>query len=178
MPAETEAGAGSPPASERAGPFGRFLGRLSEILALVGGAIVLFIVVMTVISIVGRYFFNLPVKGDFEITEIACGVAAFLFFPYTQYTGQNLIAEFFTSAVSARFRDWLDAVHTVIFALIAAFFAWRAYEGLIDKVVTAERTMLVGIPIWWPYAAAVAASALLAVVCLWCAARLIRAARA
>src|SRR3954469_21444228 len=90
-------------------------------LALVGGAIVLAVVLMTVVSVVGRYFFSLPVRGDFEITELACGVAAFLFFPYTQFQGQNLIADFFSSKMSERMRTRLDVVHALVFAVVAAF---------------------------------------------------------
>jgi TRAP-type C4-dicarboxylate transport system permease small subunit len=166
-----EAGATSASAAD---PLGRFLGRLSETLALIGGAIMLLIVAMTVISIVGRYFFNVPVKGDYEITEIACGIAAFLFFPYTQYTGQNLVAEFFTSLLSPRATAWLEAIHTAIFAVIAAFFAWRGFDGLIDKIESGEKTMLIGLPIGWAYAVAVPALVVLAVVCVWGSARLVQ----
>jgi len=153
--------------------MGRALQRLSEILALIGGALMLFIVVMTMLSIAGRYFFNMPVRGDFEITELACGIAAFLFFPYTQATGQNLVAEFFTSSLSERGRAWTEAAHTLVFAVLAAFLAWRGYEGLIDKVVMQERTMLVGLPIWVAYAVAVPCLVVLAAVCLWMSVKLV-----
>jgi TRAP-type C4-dicarboxylate transport system permease small subunit len=155
----------------------RALQRLSEILALIGGAVMLLIVAMTMISITGRYLFNVPVKGDFEITEIACGVAAFLFFPYTQATGQNLVADFFTSGFSKRGRAWIEGLHTLVFAVLAAFLAWRGYEGLIDKVVSHEKTMLIGLPIWVPYAAAVPCLIVLAAVCLWGSAKLFMGAR-
>jgi TRAP-type C4-dicarboxylate transport system permease small subunit len=153
--------------------MGRALQRLSEILALIGGALILLIVAMTVVSIAGRYFFNIPVRGDFEITEIACGVAAFLFFPYTQATGQNLVADFFTSGFSPRGRAWIEALHTFVFAVLAAFLAWRGYEGLVDKIVTSEKTMLIGVPVWVPYAVAVPCLAVLAAVCLWGSAKLL-----
>lgn len=147
--------------------MGRALQRLSELLALIGGALMLFVVVMTLISIAGRYLFNVPVKGDFEITELACGVAAFLFFPYTQAAGQNLMADFFTSGISERHRAWIDGVHTLVFAVVAGFLAWRGYEGFVDKIVTSEKSMMLGLPIWIAYAIAVPCLTLLAAVCLW-----------
>jgi len=132
----------------------------------------LFVVVMTVISVVGRFLFNLPVRGDYEITELACGVAAFLFFPYTQFTGQNLVADFFSSGLTDRFRARLEAIHALIYAVVAVFLGWRLFEGLLDKFYSQERSMLVGIPIWWGFAVAVPACAVLAVVCFWGSARL------
>lgn len=143
------------------------LERVVRWLALLGGAIVLAVVAMTVVSVIGRYFFSLPVRGDFEITELACGVAAFLFFPYTQIQGQNLIADFFSAKMSPRRRTLLDAIHTLIFAAVAAFFGWRLFEGMLDKYASHAKSMLIGIPIWWGYLIAAPASLVLAAVCLW-----------
>ncbi len=152
--------------------IGRVLGRLSELFALLGGAIMIALMLMTVISIAGRYFFNVPIKGDFELTEIGCGIAVFLFFPYTQISGHNIIAEFFTMGLSERNRARLDGFHSLVFALVAAFLTWRLFEGVIEKIESAERTMLLGLPLWSGYVFAVAGCALLTPVCLWCAVRI------
>jgi len=154
------------------GILGRLLGRTSELLALVGGAMILFIMIMTVISILGRQLFNSPIKGDFEITELACGIAVFLFFPYTQITGQNIVAEFFTAGLSTLYRARLESLHDLIFAAVAMFLAWRIFEGLLDKLASTQTTMLLGLPVWWGYVAAVGSCAVLALVCLWGSARL------
>ena len=158
--------------------FGRALWRVSEVLALAGGALMLFVMVMTVVSIVGRQFFNLPIKGDYEITELVAGVAVFLFFPYTQITGQNLVAEFFTSWVPGPARARLEAVHALIFGVVAAFLAWRIFFGLVDKFTDNEKTILIGLPLWWGYVAATGACAVLTVVCVWGARHLIAGKRA
>jgi TRAP-type C4-dicarboxylate transport system permease small subunit len=153
------------------GRFGRFLVQLSELLALIGGALLLLIMAMTVISIIGRQLFGMPVKGDFEITELACGIAVFLFFPYTQITGQNIVAEFFTAGLSERRRAGLESVHDLVFAAVALFLAWRAFEGFLDMVASTQKTMLLGLPVWWAYVAAFGSCVVLTLVCLWCAAR-------
>ena len=151
--------------------FGWALGRLSEALALVGGAMMLLVVIMTVVSIVGRQLFDMPIKGDYEITELACGIAVFLFFPYTHVSRQNIVAEFFTMKLSKRGQARLEGVHDLIFAGVAAFLAWRIFEGLLDKIASAETTIMLGLPVWWSYVVATVACIVLVLVCLWCAVR-------
>lgn len=168
----SEGAESGPPPSAASGPIGRALFRLSAALALVGGAIILFIMGMTVISVAGRYLFDSPVTGDFELTELGCGVAVFLFFPYTQINGNNIVAEFFTAGLRERHRRFLETIHMLIFTMVAAFLGWRLFEGFLDKMASAESTMLLGLPVWWGYIVAVGACAVLAAVSLWGSARL------
>ena len=155
--------------------FGRALGRLTERLALLGGALMLAVTAITVLSVAGRYLIGQPVLGDYEITEIGCGIAVFLFFPYTQITGGNIVAEFFTARLSQRNQERLETVHVLIFAAVAAFLAWRMLLGGIDKLETNATTMLLGMPLWVGYMLGSAAIAILVVTCLWGAARLVAA---
>lgn len=170
-------GGGLPGGASVAARIDRALTQASDAAALLGGALIVAIMLMTVVSILGRYFLGTPVAGDFELTEIGCGIAAFLFFPHTQKSGHNIVAEFFTMGLSERARARLDAFHALIFAGLAAFLAWRLFEGTIDKIASSERTMLVGFPLWIGYVFAVASCVLLVPVCLWGARHLLGEAR-
>jgi len=148
-------------------PGGAWLQRLTRVLALIGGVLLLASVVLSIVSISGRYAFSLPVPGDYELVELVCAVAVFLFFPYTHSIGGNLTAEFFTSGLPHRWRAALDAVHDLIFALLAALLAWRLGHGMVDKINNGDSSILLQIPLWWPYTVAVACLWLLCVVSLW-----------
>ena len=69
----------APPSSDCT--TGAGLDRLSRGFALAGGVLLIGVMVMTVISVFGRYLLNAPIPGDYEITELACGVAVFAFSP-------------------------------------------------------------------------------------------------
>jgi len=146
---------------------GARLQRLTRILALIGGGLLLFSVALSLVSITGRYAFSAPVPGDYELVELTCAVAVFLFFPYTHSIGGNLTAEFFTSGLPGRWQVALDVVHDLIFALIAALLAWRLGGGMVDKVENGDSSILLQIPLWWPYTVAVASMWLLSAVSLW-----------
>jgi TRAP-type C4-dicarboxylate transport system permease small subunit len=147
--------------------LGGALGRLTRSLALVGGGLLLIAVAITIVSVVGRYAFAKPVPGDYELIEIICAIAIFLFFPYTHATDSNISAKFFTSGLSQRHQRILDVSNDVIFALIAALLTWRLAHGLENKLSTGETTILVRVPIWWAYVVAVLSMALLTVVCVF-----------
>ena len=157
--------------------FGRLLTRVTEWLAVCGGALILVVMVITVISVTGRALLGRPVVGDYEITELACGIAVFLFFPYTQVTHGNIVAEFFTARLSRRNQSRLELIHTAIFAGFAAFLCWRMILGGFDKYHSLATSMLLGLPVWISYAAGVLALGLLTVVCIWIVARLVAAER-
>ena len=141
--------------------------RLTRMLALIGGVLMLVTIAITIVSVTGRYAFSQPVPGDYELVELICAVGIFLFFPYTHATNSNISALFFTSSLPLRYQRALDVIHDVVFMLVAAMLTWRLAAGLADKFSTGESSMLIGIPLWWAYSFAVLSMALLTVVCVW-----------
>lgn len=147
------------------GGLTRGLERLARTVALAGGLLLVGVMGMTVISVLGRYMFNAPVPGDYEITELACGVVAFAFFPYCRITNANIVVELFTGRMPPRWKAALDALHEVMFAIVAGLIAWRLFVGGLHKLADGETTMFLGIPIHWAYFSALLGGGLLAVVC-------------
>lgn len=160
-----------PPADELGGhgdrlPINPTIEWLTRWLAIVGGALMLVAIGITLVSVAGRYGFGAPVPGDYEIVEQICAVGTFLFFPYAHATGSNIVVEFFTLKMPARRRLALDLMHDVIFTCVAALLTWRLSIGLADKYITAANTALIRVPFWWSYSFAVASMALLCIVCV------------
>ena len=141
--------------------------RLARALAMAGGIIMIGIVAMTGISVFGRYLFNAPIPGDYEITELACGVAVFAFFPYCYMKNGNVVVGFFTGRMHQRHKTALDTAHNLVFAAIAALITWRLFVGAAHKLEDGETTLFLGIPIWIGYVSALPGAALLTAVCVW-----------
>jgi TRAP-type C4-dicarboxylate transport system permease small subunit len=128
--------------------------------------LMLAVILITLISVAGRYAINEPLPGDYELVELLAAVGIFLFFPYAHATDGNIVVRFFTDRMAARSKRILDLGHDVIFAAVAALFAWRLAIGFLEKFHNGESSMLVRIPYWWPYTFAVASMALLCIVCI------------
>lgn len=165
---DSAGGTAPPPAGQRARKTASeaAIERVTRWLALAGGGLLLAAVLLTLVSITGRYGFGLPVPGDYELVEILCGVGVFLFFPYTHAVHGNIAAEFFTVALTPRQKLLLDVFHDLVFALVAALLTWRLGHGLSDKLASGETTIMIRIPLWWAYGFAVLSMGLVALVCL------------
>lgn len=135
-------------------------------LAFAGGLLLVIAIVITLVSVIGRYGFGKPVPGDYELIEITCAIGVFLFFPYTHAIGGNISAEFFTAGLSMRWQRILDTGNDVIFTAVAMLLTWRLAHGLMDKFTTGETSILIRIPLWWAFSIAVLSMFLLTIVCL------------
>ena len=147
--------------------IGIVLERVTRGLALAGGVLLVGVLVMTVISVAGRYLFNAPIPGDYEITELACGIAVFAFLPYCQLNRANIVVEFFTAHLSGRAKRVLDTVHSFAFTVVAVLMAWRLAVGGVSKMADGQTTLYLGIPLYWGYFLAVVGAATLCLVCAW-----------
>lgn len=183
-----EAAMQSPPVDPlRPDPVGRLLYRLSAGLAVLGGLLLVAIALMTVYSVVGRQLAGLdwfralpvvgglrPVLGDFELVELGGAVAIFAFLPYCQMVRGNATVDFFTAKAHPRTRAWLAALGNLLFAAVAALLTWRLYFGYLDMERYGQTSMVLRLPVAWAYLPAVAAMALLTLVCVYTVYRSLR----
>ncbi|MGH6902063.1 MAG: TRAP transporter small permease subunit, partial [Geminicoccaceae bacterium] len=91
-------------AGDRPGPLGRALHLTATAVALIGGAILFALTLLTVVSVAGRAVFSAPIPGDFELVEVGMAVAIFAFLPYCQIVRGNVIVDLFTAKASPRTR--------------------------------------------------------------------------
>ena len=153
------------------------LERLARRLAIAGGMLLVGIVAMTLASVLGRHLFGAPIAGDYELTELACGIAVFAFFPYCHITNANVVVDFFTSRLRSRHRAVLDGVHSIAFAIVAGLVTWRLFVGGMRKLDDGETTLFLQVPIFSAYFLALIAAALLTAVCCLVVHRHLRALR-
>jgi len=147
--------------------LGRLLHRIASVFAIAGGLVLVGMILLVVVSVLGRAIFLLPVPGDFEMVGLACGIAIFLFLPYCYLQRGNVVVDVFVAHLSAGATRALDAVAALVFALVSALFAWRMIFGLIDTLRYQDISMIVGVPLWWAYPFAVASFGLMAVAALY-----------
>ncbi len=130
--------------------------------ALVGGAIFIAMVCLSVVSIVGRKLWSAPINGDIELLQMGTGVAAAAFFPYCTMKNEHLRVEFFTDHLSASARGILDAFANVLLAVAVGLLAWRGAVQAHDLREAGEVTVMRNIEVWIPVACLVPSMALTA----------------
>lgn len=172
---ETEAGDGP---RQRVGaprdPFGARLFSISEGLAVLGGISLLVITVFTVVSVVGRTAFDMPVLGDQEIVQLGAAIAIFAFMPYCQMRAANVIVDFFTAGLNQWVRDTLDSLMNAIFSVCILVVTWRLAVGGLGAYRAEDATMFLRLPLWWGYAFAFVGCVMWTLACFYSVLRSIR----
>lgn len=146
------------------GPGGRFLLMLTRLMAIVGGLIFVGLVVMSVISIVGRKTVGFVVPGDVEVLQMLAAAASASFFPYCHLLHGDVRVDFFTHNLSQRTLWVMDAVGSLLVGLFGALVAWRSWAGAMTVKEAGETSMILAWPVWIPQAFMVPGFAMLAVV--------------
>lgn len=119
--------------------------------AIAGGFVLISIVLVNVGSIVSSAIWGRPFSGDFELTEMGAGIAAFCFLPYCQLVGANVSADIFTMKASPRSITIMSIFSSLIALMFSMLLLWRMSAGLVDYREYEEFTGILGIPIWWAF---------------------------
>lgn len=130
-------------------PVGRALFGISKFLATLGSALVCATAAMVTVSVTGRYLFDAPVPGDYDLVAIACGSAVFAFLPYCQLVRGNVVVDFFTSNINPFTKAILDAFGTLLYLLIAILFTWRLVYGGLEFHSNGEVLANFNFYRWW-----------------------------
>ena len=156
------------------GPGGRILLKVAKIFAIGGGLIFVALVVMSVISIVGRKLFAFVVPGDVEVLQMAAAVAASTFFAYCHLMHGDVKVDFFTHNWAPRKVALLDALSSLLIAAFGALLAWRTGVGALSLREVGETSAILAWPVWVAQALMVPSFILLAVAGLYNAVHLLR----
>ncbi len=155
------------PGLPASGVWGLRLYLLSRAFAVAGGVGFLLLVLMSLVSIVGRKLAAAPVPGDIEIMQMGGAVAAAAMLPFCEMERQHLRVDFFTARLAPPTRDRLDALSHLLLAAVAAVIAWRTAAGALSLREAGESSMMLLWPVWTVVAALVPSFVLLSAAGLY-----------
>ncbi|MEM8848608.1 MAG: TRAP transporter small permease [Pseudomonadota bacterium] len=152
----------------------RIVEALARFMAILGGLVLTGLILMTCLSIAGRWLNGVlnadafegvalaewllargvgPITGDFELVEAGMAFVIFAFLPITQLHGAHASVDIFTRALGEKSNRALAAAWAVLFAAVLILIARQLWLGTQDKARYGETTFLIQFPIWWAYAA-------------------------
>jgi TRAP-type C4-dicarboxylate transport system permease small subunit len=145
---------------------GPLLGGAARMLALIGGGLLLGISGLVTTSVMMRWVLGEGIEGDFEFVQTAAAVVAFCCFPLCIAVRGNIAVDTFSSGLSERWRNRLDASWDLLFAAICIVLAWRLALGALDQLRSGTTLMISGLNIWWAIGICAALLAVLAATAL------------
>ena len=96
-------------------------------LGVAASAILFALMVLTFADVVLRYLFNRPIRGGFELTELALLVLIFAGLPLVSHADEHVTMDFVDRVLPPRAREMVvRAVHALC-AAVMFFLAWQAW---------------------------------------------------
>jgi TRAP-type C4-dicarboxylate transport system permease small subunit len=155
------------PAVRPSGPVGKLVERACALMAILAGVMFCIEAVMSVVSVIGRAAFNMPVPGDYELVQMLSAMGIAMCLPYCQLKKGHVFVDFFTLWASAGLKRVLDAIAALLLAFCAFVLAWRIWDGMLEMREYGETSMVISLPIWWGYIPVVPAFVLLGIAALY-----------
>lgn len=144
---------------------------LALVMALLGGVALLGLVAMTVLSVTGRNLTSIGlsnINGDFELVEAGTAFAVFAFLPWCQFNRGHAAVEILAPRFGPTLNNIIDVIAEALMLAMWVFLIWRLWLGMADKRSYAETTFILQYPIWWAYAASLAAGIAVVIVATFC----------
>lgn len=151
------------------------LEKLTGLLAVLGGTLALTVAALVVTSVLGRWLFNAPIDGDFEMVKMATAMAVFAYLPYTQARRGNIMVDSFTAGLPRTVQASLDAFWDFVFAVFMAFCTYALWFGTTDAIRSGEVTMQRQIILWPSIALCMALAGLVSITAFCTAIERLRA---
>jgi TRAP-type transport system small permease protein len=127
----------------------RFPSRVSDILALLSGVLILGLMFLTVVDVTLRKFFSSGAPGAVEINEVTLVGVVFLALMAAEMTDTNVRTPILTERLPAR---WANVAHIVGYVPALGFLGWATYvsavEGIASWMRGDFRFGLIFVPTW------------------------------
>ncbi|WP_460274307.1 TRAP transporter small permease [Celeribacter sp. ULVN23_4] len=150
-----------------------FVTRLADFFAMLGGAILLVIVLVTTTNtgafildrLLGLFGLNVSgLPGYEDFVQLAISGAALMFFPFTQASRGHVAVDLFVANAPMPVKWILDRMWLTLTAGVALFLAWWMVQGMVEVRSDAAEAGVLGWPIWPFYLPGIASMILWAIV--------------
>ncbi len=134
--------------------------------ALLGGALIAALAVMTAASALSNILLARSFAADYELVKHFVAVAIFMFLPYCQLSGANVSVDIFTENMGDRAKSAMSLIASVLAILFALVLLRQMSIGMMSYMRYPEMTPVLHLPLWTAFPPMLVSSALLLVAAI------------
>ena len=120
--------------------------RLSTYLAYVGAFSLFFMMCLTITDVAGRYLFNRPVLGAFELTEFLVLVLIFSFLAYAQANKAHINVDLFMMFFPEKLKTIIEIFNHIACLAIMILITWTGFEKAVEVMQAGEASPNLELP--------------------------------
>ena len=124
----------------------RKFGWISGKLAYLGAVALLGMMLLTTADVAGRYIFNKPIMGAFELTEFMVLILIFSFLAQAQSEKTHVSVDLFFSRLPKKLRILMSLFNHIICLVLMGLIAWMSAVRAIELKTFAEASSNLQIP--------------------------------
>ena len=124
------------------------LGRISAALAYVGACSLFGIMCLTTADVAGRYLFNSPITGVFELTEFMVLILIFSFLAYTQSGGGHVSVNLLVSCFPKKAQRYIALFNHSLCLILMGLITYMGFRRALELLEFREASPNLGVPIY------------------------------
>ena len=121
-------------------------GLFSFVFARIGCLALLMMMGVTVVDVAGRFIFNSPILGSFEITQYLIVVMVFSFIGYAQAEKWHVNVDILVNIFSGKTQSLINLFNCSISLVLMILIAWMGFEKALESLATGDKPMNLPIP--------------------------------
>lgn len=122
------------------------MGLFSYILSRLGCLALFLMMCLTVVDVVGRYIFNSPMLGAFEMTEFLVLIMVFSFLGYAQSEKSHVTVDILVDMFPKKLRNIIIIINYLVCLVVVFIIAWMGFEKAVETFHTGEKPLNLAVP--------------------------------
>ena len=116
--------------------------------AFVAGVVLILLMLLTTADVAGRYFFNSPLGGVFDLTHFAVSIMTYLGLAYCGMRGTHVVIELLYDRLPAVLQGALRRLTNLVGCILFGVIAWRTMVQSVDVREFGEASQMMAIPFY------------------------------
>lgn len=121
--------------------------RIKQVLYIIGGVFFCFTMLLMVVNVIGRSFFDAPVPGAYELTGWGASFFAAVAIPIATLSGTHIRVDILISRLKGKIRLVLEFVATIFDVFFAAALSYGGFVYAFKMLSSGEATNSLAVPI-------------------------------
>lgn len=118
----------------------------SSALSYLGAFSLLTMMGLTTVDVVGRYLFNRPITGVFEITEYLVLILIFSFIGFTQSQKGHVAVDILLPLLPPKLKKLIDVANHMVCLALMGLITWMGFEKALELRMVGEASPNLHIP--------------------------------
>ncbi|MGG0719465.1 TRAP transporter small permease [Robertmurraya massiliosenegalensis] len=133
---------------EQTGRFEAIVLFLNNVLHKISSILLFLLMFLTTADVIGRYFFNKPITGTYELTGLIVAIMIFFSLGSAQIKKDHIEIDFLTNKMPIKFQQILFVLSSFILTVLLALTTWQLFEYMKRIWAGNETSGDLGLPLY------------------------------